>query len=144
MVALAEGCPYIYIADSAQVELRASESEPVAAQSYHGLVGVLDDTVVPEGCYVVHDGAVQMAGEDVMVAAQHAYIDMQQVPDYEGTAAEARAMGYTVWSMLDSEDAIRTTKAEVCDAPSYDLSGRRIAPQRRGLLIRNGRLILRK
>lgn len=136
--ALAAGTPYLFIAEADKLVCAFSGS-PVAAPvttGTNGLVGTFEAGSVDEGMYAAYGTEIVKAGTGVTIAANRAYINMDDVPVYKGSssAVELRIGGAT---------GIQAVNADA-DATIYDLQGRTVVNPQSGLYIVNGKKVLVK
>ena len=136
--ALKTGYPFIVeaIDPTAPVIMLFEEGELVEhALNMNGLYGTHTETEVPEGDYILSGGQFVKCGTGCSVAADRAYLKMEEVPVYEGDEAGVKVFN------LDGEDGISSLDAASEGAVIYDLSGRRVSKTAKGLYIINGKKV---
>lgn len=136
--ALKTGYPFIVeaIDPTAPVIMLFEEGELVErALNMNGLYGTHTETEVPEGAYILNGGQFVKCGTGCSVAADRAYLKMEEVPEYEGDEAGVKVFN------LGGEDGISSLDAAAEGAVIYDLSGRRVSKTAKGLYIINGKKV---
>ena len=79
--ALVAGCPYIFKAENETLVAAYGNEEATSASENNGLVGSLVDTPVDEGMYLIWNNMVKKCGTGCSIAANRAYINMDNVPE---------------------------------------------------------------
>ena len=79
--ALVAGCPYIFKAENETLAAVYGNEEATSALENNGLVGSLVDTPVDEGMYLIWNNMVKKCGTGCSIAANRAYINMDNVPE---------------------------------------------------------------
>lgn len=136
--ALKTGYPFIVeaIDPTAPVIMLFEEGELVErALNMNGLYGTHTETEVPEGAYILNGGQFVKCGTGCSVAADRAYLKMEEVPEYEGDEAGVKVFN------LGGEDGVSSLDAASEGAVIYDLSGRRVSKTAKGLYIINGKKV---
>lgn len=133
---LVAGRPYIFKAENETLAAVYGNREATSALEHNGLVGSLEDTPVAEGMYLISDNMVKKCGTGCSIAANRAYINMENVPELpDGTindVVELQMYG------IPTEICMPTISV---DAPSlyYNLGGHPIEECSKGIRIgRNG------
>lgn len=133
---LVDGRPYIFKAENETLAAVYGNKEATSALEHNGLVGSLEDTPVAEGMYLISDNMVKKCGTGCSIAANRAYINMDNVPELpDGTindVVELQMYG------IPTEICMPTISV---DAPSlyYNLGGHPIEECSKGIRIgRNG------
>lgn len=136
--ALKTGYPFIVeaIDPTAPVIMLFEEGELVErALNMNGLYGTHTEREVPEGAYILSGGQFVKCGTGCSVAADRAYLKMEDVPVYEGDEAGVKVFN------LGGEDGVSSLDAASEGAVIYDLSGRRVSKTAKGLYIVNGKKV---
>ena len=136
--ALKTGYPFIVeaIDPTAPVIMLFEEGELVEhALHKNGLYGTHTETEVPEGAYILSGGQFVQCGTGCTVAADRAYLKMEEVREYQGDEAGVKVFN------LGGEDGISSLDAASEGAVIYDLSGRRVSKTAKGLYIVNGKKV---
>lgn len=128
------GTPYIYITSTDEffVAFRSISSCSQAGSS-NGLVGTFEDnTMVPDGSYVIGSNSITKSSENAHVDAYHAYIDFDGVPEDNDETKEKRML-------LKITDTSGIDKISVNGESEtiYNLNGQRISTPTKGVYIRN-------
>lgn len=134
--ALEAGRPYIMVPSAEHVVLAYSGAAAETAGCYNGLVGTFDASSVPEGYFLISNNQVKKCGSGCSVAANRAYIDMDEVPVAGAQAAaaiELKIGDATMVEQLLSEDGCPVV---------YDLLGRPVENPSRGIYIVNGKKVM--
>ena len=133
---LVAGRPYIFKAENETLAAVYGNKKATSALEHNGLVGSLEDTPVAEGMYLISDNMVKKCGTGCSIAANRAYINMENVPKLpDGTindVVELQMYG------IPTEICMPTISV---DAPSlyYNLGGHPIEECSKGIRIgRNG------
>ena len=135
------GVPYLFQATAATLSLTHPESSAVTtAGSDNGLIGSFAATPVDEGMYLLSNNTIVLCGTGCSIAANRAYINMNEVPK----ATEAGAKSISVYlnpstGITATDDAQTTTPAAI-----YNLAGQRLARPQRGVNIIGGRKVVVK
>lgn len=149
---LEAGKPYIFSATSDML-LAAYNGEAVAeAASDNGLKGTFAEQDVAEGMYMITDNAVQLCGTGCSIAANRAYINMDEVAEY----TESVGVNQRMLPLDGGTTGIETVEAAEADAlvNVYTLSGVEVRHQvraaeatdglQRGIYIVNGKKMVVK
>ena len=149
---LEAGKPYIFSATSDML-LAAYNGEAVAeAASDNGLKGTFTGQDVAEGMYMLTDNAVQLCGTGCSIAANRAYINMDEVAEY----TESVGVNQRMLPLDGGTTGIETVEAAEADAlvNVYTLSGVEVRHQvraaeatdglQRGIYIVNGKKMVVK
>lgn len=149
---LEAGKPYIFSATSDML-LAAYNGEAVAeAASDNGLKGTFAGQNVAEGMYMITDNAVQLCGTGCSIAANRAYINMDEVAEY----TESVGVNQRMLPLDGGTTGIETVEAAEADAlvNVYTLSGVEVRHQvraaeatdglQRGIYIVNGKKMVVK
>lgn len=148
------GVPYIYIAKTQNVCLKYSQesSYTTSPQNFKGLYGTLTSTTVgclsaqPDDVFVISNNAFTLAGTDVSIPANRAYICMSKVPEC-GSPSTARQLiigpdGYELIGGSPTE-ALSSPRQQANKVIDYDINGRIIsttsAPR---VILRKGRKVI--
>ena len=100
-------------------------------------MGSFEDTVAPEGSYVIANNLLYLVDSQVEVEANRAYIDMSKVGVLTG---EVKGIAL----MNARSTAIQTVEADGQQTVIYDLQGRRVSNPAKGLYIVNGKKVVIK
>ena len=139
--AMLAGVPYLFQATAATLSLTYPESSAVTtAGSDNGLIGSFAATPVDEGMYLLSNNTIVLCGTGCSIAANRAYINMNEVPK----ATEAGAKSISVYlnpstGITATDDAQPTTPAAI-----YNIAGQRLARPQRGVNIIGGRKVVVK
>ena len=148
------GKPYLFLPleSSDQLSLTYLGNAVVSMpRSENGLFGSFAGMDVAEGMYLLKDNTIVLCGTDCNIGANRAYIDMNEVPDYEGPSAGVKSL--TIF--CEDPDGIESIQIQN-EGAVYDLSGRRISAEansslftlhssfRKGIYIVNGRKVIIK
>lgn len=149
---LEAGKPYIFSATSDML-LAAYNGEAVAeAASDNGLKGTFTEQDVAEGMYMITDNTVQLCGTGCSIAANRAYINMDEVAEY----TESVGVNQRMLPLDGGTTGIETVEAAEADAlvNVYTLSGVEVRHQvraaeatdglQRGIYIVNGKKMVVK
>ena len=149
---LEAGKPYIFSATSDML-LAAYNGEAVAeAASDNGLKGTFTGQDVAEGMYMITDNTVQLCGTGCSIAANRAYINMDEVAEY----TESVGVNQRMLPLDGGTTGIETVEAAEADAlvNVYTLSGVEVRHQvraaeatdglQRGIYIVNGKKMIVK
>lgn len=148
------GVPYIYIAKTQNVCLKYSQesSYTTSPQNFKGLYGTLTSTTVSslsakaDDVFVISNNAFTLAGTDVSIPANRAYICMSEVPEC-GSPSTARQLiigpdGYELIGGSPTE-ALSSPRQQANKVIDYDINGRIIsttsAPR---VILRKGRKVI--
>ena len=138
---LEAGKPYFFQATANTLTATYISGVASKAQSVNGLVGTLE-AIIPdaeadplEGMYLLSGGKIIKCGTGCSLAANRAYINMNQVSVYDGETAGVKVFN------LGGEDGISRLDAATEGAVIYDLSGRRVSKTAKGLYIINGKKV---
>lgn len=132
------GQPYIFCATETTLSIIYSGDAVATAGSDNGLVGSFDGCDVTEGMYLLSNNEVVKCGTGCTIGANRAYINMDEVPEYNGAVtAKMAVIG------LEGTDGINGITIEG-DAVRYNLSGIRIPAGTKGIVIVNGKKVLNK
>ncbi|MDD7304698.1 MAG: hypothetical protein PUG76_09340 [Prevotellaceae bacterium] len=131
------GVPYIFLGQENQLKLVHEGESVTSAQSANGLVGSFENMSVTEGMYVVYNNKVVKAGTGVTITANHAYINMADVP--ETPASSGARMLY-----FDTTTGINLMESARQADQVFDLQGRKTNLNRQGLFIVNGKKVVLK
>lgn len=138
---LEAGKPYFFQATANTLTATYISGVASKAQSVNGLVGTLE-AIIPdaeadplEGMYLLSGGKIIKCGTGCSLAANRAYINMNQVSVYDGETAGVKVFN------LGGEDGISSLDAASEGAVIYDLSGRRVSKTTKGLYIVNGKKV---
>jgi hypothetical protein len=135
---LKTGYPFIVeaIDPKAPVTIMFEDDELVEnALNMNGLYGTYTDIDVPEGAYILNGGQFVKCGTGCTLAANRAYLNMEEVPEYYGDESGVKVFN------LGGEDGISSLDAAAEGAVIYDLSGRRVSKTVKGLYIVNGKKV---
>ncbi len=133
---LEAGKPYIFSATSDML-LAAYNGEAVAeAASDNGLKGTFAGQDVAEGMYMITDNAVQLCGTGCSIAANRAYINMDEVAEY----TESVGVNQRMLPLDGGTTGIETVETAEADAlvNVYTLSGVEVRHQVRAAEATNG------
>ena len=86
---------------------------------YNGLVGTFTDTTAPNGSYVLSGNKLDFVNSNVAVAANHAYIDMDNVPD----VTSSEGTGISIAFDDDMATAISETDDQIQVKAIYSVNG---------------------
>ena len=149
---LEAGKPYIFSATSDML-LAAYNGDAVAeAASDNGLKGTFTGQDVAEGLYMITDNAVQLCGTGCSIAANRAYINMDEVAEY----TESVGVNQRMLPLDGGTTGIEAVEAAEADAlvNVYTLSGVEVRHQvraaeatdglQRGIYIVNGKKMVVK
>ena len=134
------GKPYLFLPDNNQLSLTYYGNTIVKMpRSENGLIGSFEYMDVAEGNYLLSNNSIVLCGQDCSIDANRAYINMNEVPVYEGSSAGVKS----IMIYFDDENpngingpAFNSTSNGEC----YDLSGRRVNSQlKKGIYIVNGK-----
>ena len=138
---LEAGKPYFFQATANTLTATYISGVASKAQSVNGLVGTLE-AIIPdaeadplEGMYLLSGGKIIKCGTGCSLAANRAYINMNQVSVYDGETAGVKVFN------LGGEDGVSSLDAAAEGAVIYDLSGRRVSKTTKGLYIVNGKKV---
>ena len=138
---LEAGKPYFFQATANTLTATYISGVASKAQSVNGLVGTLE-AIIPdaeadplEGMYLLSGGKIIKCGTGCSLAANRAYINMNQVSVYDGETAGVKVFN------LGGEDGVSSLDAATEGAVIYDLSGRRVSKTTKGLYIVNGKKV---
>lgn len=143
---LVAGQPYIFKATSATLTCTCSTDYEQTAKTANGLVGKYEefDMYENDNFYVLKGNKIYKRGSQVWkIAANRAYINMSEVPDYTpGSSAPARTIKIGVSD--DGTTGIGSMTVEQHDDEYYTLQGQRVAAPSRGIYIVNGKKVIVK
>lgn len=130
------GYPYIFIASATDIVIAyEGDADATSAENNNGLYGSLEDMDVAEGMYLVSGNKIQKCGTGCSIAANRAYINMEEVPEYNATPS---AKTFTI--AFDYATSINGVSIEN-SASVYSLTGIRVNSSKleRGIYINNGK-----
>ena len=138
--------PYLFQATDEELRVGFSGKRRSLAVAQNGLLGFASAQDVDEGMYLLSSNTVVRCGENCSIAAYRAYIDMDEVPEYNGSTAGVKAfqVGGGVIDDIDeieATDFAANTTEHATDNAFYDLSGRRTQQPARGLYITRGKKV---
>lgn len=128
VTAMEAGKPYFFLANSDKLKLTYYGNTVVnKPQSENGLIGSFTGTAVEEGFYVLSDNTIVLCGKDCSIAENRAYINMDEVPVFDGSAAGVRSLNV----ITDEETAINSLTPALSqgEGDAFDLSGRKVNPK---------------
>lgn len=131
------GVPYIFLGQGDKLTVTHEGEAAQTASSANGLVGSFSGMSVAEGMYVVYNNQVVKAGTGVTITANHAYINMADVP--ETPASSGARMFY-----FDTTTGINLMESARQADQVFDLQGRKTNLNRQGLFIVNGKKVVLK
>lgn len=132
------GKPYIFLGSGSAMHVTYSGMAAAEAGSENGLVGSFTGQDVEEGMYLLSNNVVVKCGTGCSIGANRAYINMDEVPEYNGAVtAKMAVIGFD--STVGIEDVIVEG-----NAVRYNLSGIRIPAGTKGIVIVNGQKTLSK
>lgn len=131
------GVPYIFLGQGDKLTVTHEGEAAQTASSANGLVGSFSGMSVAQGMYVLYNNKVVKAGTGVTITANHAYIDMTQVP--ETPASSGARMLY-----FDTTTGINLMESARPADQVFDLQGRKTNLNRQGLFIVNGKKVVLK
>ena len=141
---LMAGVAYIFQADENATKLIAAYNEesietPFAAEDNNGLEGSFTGTSVAQGMYVLKNNEIRLAGTGVTIGANRAYINMNEVPAYNGGGANVKALAIAGSDV----DAIRGINADAQQGEAiYNIAGQKVQKAQKGLYIVNGKKVV--
>lgn len=143
---LEAGKPYFFQATDNTLTASYTSGAAAKAQAENGLIGTLEaiaattDADPLEGMYLLSGGQIVKCGTGCSLAANRAYINMEEVVVYNGETA-----GVKVFYLGGGADGINAMDNDVNGKSSngtwYDLSGRRLNKAGKGLYIVNGKKV---
>ncbi|MBR1426581.1 MAG: hypothetical protein IJ581_03920 [Paludibacteraceae bacterium] len=152
--ALEAGHAYIYESTSTLIRLNLTgedAAEPIAGNGLQGTYSDINNlrtyleakSVTYDNIYVIYNGAIYRAGEDLKIPAKRAWIDLSEVPDADATAPAPNA----VRRRMPNANYVPTALDEVSETNGregvYDILGRRVsAPVAGGMYIVNGQKVI--
>ena len=137
---LEAGVPYLFqVNEDATKLLAAYGKQSVAtAGSNNGLIGSFAGTDVAEGMYLLSGGKIVLCGTGCSIAANRAYINMDEVP-----IVSAGVKGVTFF--FNGQVGVNGLEADNQQKTAvYDLTGRSVNQTRQGLYIVNGKKVMVK
>lgn len=135
---LEAGTPYIFEATADAINCYYTGSvEATEALTIRGLVGSLTGTSVPTGKYILKNNEIRLAGTGVTIGANRAYIDMEQVPAYDGASVKAI-------TIFDNATGINGIDATANGETIYNVAGQRMQKLQKGINIVGGRKVIVK
>ena len=144
VTAMEAGKPYLFLAKGDKLTLTYYGNTVVnKPQSENGLIGSFTGTEVEEGYYVLSDNTIVLCGKDCSIAGNRAYINMDEVPVFDGSAAGVRSLNV----IADEETAINSLTPALSqgEGDAFDLSGRKVNSNseiKKGIYIKNGKKVL--
>lgn len=137
---LEAGKPYVFCATASELKVVYAGDATAEAGNDNGLHGTFVYIDVEEGMYLISNNEIVKCGTGCSVGANRAYIDMQEVAEYtEGTVSPAKIAVIG----LDGTTGIDGLTVEG-DAVRYNLSGIRVSSGTKGIVIINGKKIIKK
>ena len=135
------GKPYIFLASGSELKVIYSGEAVAEALADNGLVGSFEYLDVAEGMYLISNNKLVLCGTGCSIAANRAYIDMDEVPLFvEGSVSEAKIAVIG----LDDATGIEGIRIEGGEAIRHNVSGIRIPQGTKGIVIINGKKMLKK
>lgn len=140
---LIAGRPYIFEAtDNALCCMYldiAEEGNAAQAGNHNGLYGRMEETPVKEGMYLISDNKVVKCGEGCSIAANRAFIDMEEVKELNETQHLSERM-LTISIGEGNSTNIKTAEREnTNNLVIYNIQGQRVVAPSKGLYIVNGK-----
>lgn len=135
------GYPYIFIASATDIVIAyEGDADATSAENNNGLYGSLEDMDVAEGMYLVSGNKIQKCGTGCSIAANRAYINMAEVPEYNVIPSAK-----TLTISFDYATSINAVSVENSNS-TYSLTGIRVDGNKleRGIYIKNGKKIFVK
>lgn len=141
---LEAGVPYIFIAESGEIVAAYTGTEDVAAPGARGgLYGAFEKTTVPEGAYVLNGGLLRQSNGASTVAANRAYVRLDEVSEYGSAQPAANCLLLGFDGTVTAVGGVQT--AATAAPAAYDLGGRRVVkPVAGGLYIVDGKKVIVK
>lgn len=146
---LSAGTPYLIRVEKGSPRLMYSGNEVAEAQTVNGMTGVLTDQVLDDGCYCILNNKVVPAIRYSTIAANHAYINMKDVPSInEGALPDnvllldvetEEQMGETPTLVSDEEINEKTS----CEN-NYNLEGKHIKNGISRIIVTKGKKWMQK
>lgn len=138
---LEAGVPYIFQAMKPLIYVTYTDDDAVEeADNLNGLYGSFQGQDVAEGMYILKNNEVRLCGTGNHIGANRAYIDMDNVPDYNGSGAGVKLFvegGDADGMSLKGMDNVQSARI-------YNLAGQRLQRPMRGLNIINGKKVFVK
>lgn len=135
------GKPYIFLASGSELKVIYSGEAVAEALADNGLVGSFEYLDVAEGMYLISNNKLVKCGPGCSIAGNRAYIDMDEVPPFvEGSVSEAKMAVIG----LDGATAVDGIRIEGGEAIRHNVSGIRIPQGTKGIVIMNGKKMLKK
>lgn len=135
------GKPYIFLASGSELKVIYSGEAVDEALSDNGLVGSFVKMDVAEGLYLLSNNKLVKCGPGCSIVGNRAYIDMDEVaPFVEGSVSEAKMAVIG----LDGATAVDGIRIEGGEAIRHNVSGIRIPQGTKGIVIMNGKKMLKK
>lgn len=135
------GKPYIFLASGSELKVIYSGEAVAEALADNGLVGSFEYCDVAEGLYLISNNKLVKCGPGCSIVGNRAYIDMGEVaPFVEGSVSEAKMAVIG----LDGATAVDGIRIEGGEAIRHNVSGIRIPQGTKGIVIMNGKKMLKK
>lgn len=133
------GLPYIFLATGSDMKVVYEGDAVAEAGSENGLIGSFTGQEVAEGMYLLSNNEIVKCGTGCSIGSNRAYIDMAEVPEYvEGSVAPSKM------AVIGSDIVTGIDRVAIeGDAVRYNLSGIRIPHGTKGIVIINGKKIIR-
>ena len=135
------GKPYIFLASGSELKVIYSGEAVAEALADNVLVGSFEYLDVAEGMYLISNNKLVKCGPGCSIVGNRAYIDMDEVaPFVEGSVAEAKMAVIG----LDGATGVENIRIEGGEAIRHNVSGIRIPQGTKGIVIMNGKKMLKK
>ena len=135
---LEAGVPYLFKATAGRLDcfMESGTAVPEATSS-NGLVGTLTDSELPEGMFLVIADKVVKGGTGVTLAANNAYIDLDQVAEWQGEGTPAYTLPFDEATSISSL-AVKNGQKDV-----FDLGGRKLnRAGKKGIYVKKGKKVV--
>ena len=135
------GKPYLFLASGSELKVIYSGEAVAEALADNGLVGSFEHLDVAEGMYLISNNKLVKCGPGCSIVGNRAYIDIGEVaPFVEGSVSEAKMAVIG----LDGATAVDGIRIEGGEAIRHNVSGIRIPSGTKGIVIMNGKKMLKK